>query len=378
LVFKLAHGLVKLRRDAGDARAFDFKVKDYLDLVAMGTVADLVPLLRENRILAWHGLRILGRTQRPGLRSLMDVSGMVLGEDPRPVDVSFRIGPRINASGRLADAAVSVELLLSDDPGFCREAAERLDALNRDRQDIERQITEDAFAIIEKRWAGAAGIVLFDEEWHPGVVGVVASRLTRKYHRPCIVLGREGGLAKGSGRGIPGVNLVEALGKCAHLLGSWGGHPLAVGISMQADRVEAFRAAFDEAVAAAEVAGLARPALDIAAWMPLDAVRESTLDEISLLHPFGQHNPEPVFGAHGVVFDSPPEVFRDQHFRFQIHTLTGRRIAGVAWNMADRLPPVGRKVDLAFQLQWNRFNGRRSIQMDLQDWREHAEGRAGG
>jgi len=370
LVFKLVHGLLKLRRDAGDERAFAIKLKDYLDLVAMGTVADLVPLNRENRILARHGLQILGRTARPGLRSLMEVSGMSLEDEPRPVDVSFRIGPRINASGRLADAAVSVELLLSEDANFCRTAAAQLDGFNRERQDIERQITEHAFATIARDLPEARGIVVFDEGWHPGVVGVVSSRLTRKYHRPCIVLGREGELAKGSGRSIPGLNLVEVLGRCSHLLGSWGGHPMAVGVSLAAARVPEFQAAFDAAVAASPASTDAGPSLTIAAWVSLDAAREKTLDELDLLHPFGQENPEPVFATRGVVFDSPPEIFKEQHFRFQLHTLTGRRVFGVAWNMARNLPPVGRPVDIAYQLQWNRFNGRKWVQIDLQDWRE--------
>jgi len=369
LVFKLAHGLLKVRRDAGDARALAITLKEYLDFVALGTVADLVPLLRENRILASHGLRMLGRTQRPGLVRLMEVSGMTLGEEPRPVDVSFRIGPRINASGRLADAALSVELLLSDDARFCIEASGRLETFNRERQDIERLITEQAFAMIDARFADAPGIVVYDPEWHPGVVGVVASRLIRKYHRPCIVLGREGRMAKGSGRSIPGFNLVEVLGRCADLLDSWGGHPMAVGVSLDAARVAEFQKAFSDAVAAAPTTGVSEPTIEISSWIPLDAVRDRMVDEVERLHPFGQANPEPIFGTRGVIFDSPPEVFKEQHFRFQLHTLTGRRISGVAWSMKDNIPPVGRPVDIAYQVQWNRFNGRKYLQMELHAWR---------
>ena len=142
----------------------------------------------------------------------MDVAGLKPGQEIQPVDISFRLGPRINASGRLADAALSVELMLSDDAAFCVDAARQLDGFNRERQEIERQITEAAERMVEEHYAEAHGIVLFDEEWHPGVVGIVASRVTRKYHRPCIVLGDENGLAKGSGRSIYGLNLVETLG----------------------------------------------------------------------------------------------------------------------------------------------------------------------
>lgn len=370
LVFKLVHGLLKQRRDAGDQRAFAIVLKEYLDLVAMGTVADLVPLMRENRILARHGLQMLGKTARPGLRSLMDVSGMSFDDAPRPVDVSFRLGPRINASGRLADAAVSVELLLSEDPNFCREAAAQLDAFNRERQDIERLITEHAYATIEEKFSEARGIVVFDDNWHSGVVGVVASRLIRKYHRPCIVLGREGGLAKGSGRSVTGINLVEVLGRCSHLLESWGGHPMAVGVSLDPSRVPEFQIAFDAAVAAAPTDDVISPGVAIAAWIPLEAAREHTLLDLDRLHPFGQENPEPIFGTRGVIFDTPPDVFKELHFRFHLHTVTGRRVYGVAWNMSKNQPPVGRPVDIAYQLQWNRFNGRKWVQLDLQAWRE--------
>jgi len=262
-----------------------------------------------------------------------------------------------------------VDLLLSEDEAFCRDAASQLEAFNRERQGIEREITERAFQEIESRFSSASGVVLFHDDWHPGVVGVVASRLTRKHHRPCIVLGREGSLAKGSGRSIPGLNLVDVLSKCAHLLESWGGHPMAVGVSLQVANVPEFQRLFNAAVAELPVDDLSLPSIEIGAWIGLDDVRERLLDELDRLHPFGQHNPEPVFACAGVIFDSPPEVFKGQHFRFQLHTLTGRRIFGVAWNMSDNLPPTGQPLDIAFQLQWNRYNGRRFMQMDLQAWR---------
>jgi single-stranded-DNA-specific exonuclease len=183
-------------------------------------------------------------------------------------------------------------------------------------------------------------------------------------------LGRDGSFAKGSGRSIPGVNLVEALAKCSELLESWGGHPMAVGVSLAPANVDRFQSAFDQAVRDCCVEGLAEPSLEIAAWIPLDAANESTLADLDRLHPFGQLNPEPIFATRGVVFDTPPDVFKDHHFRFQLHTNTGRRLFGVAWNMSNSIPPVGRPVDIAYQLVWNRFNGRTFIQLQLQDWRE--------
>ena len=369
LVFKLVHGLLKQLRAENHPVAFRIKLKDYLDLVAMGTVADLVPLDGENRILSRHGLQVLQQTHRRGVRALMDVSGLKPGQEIQPVDISFRLGPRINASGRLADAALSVELMLSDDAVFCGDAARQLDGFNRERQEIERQITEAAERMVEERFAGAHGLVLFSEDWHPGVVGIVASRVMRKYHRPCIVLGHENGLAKGSGRSVRGLNLVETLGTCADLLASWGGHPMAVGVSLPRANLEVFRERFAAAVRDAGHDRPLEPGLEISSWLGLDEVREPLMEELDLLHPFGQGNPEPVFGVRGVRFRQRPEVFKDVHFRFSLPAAGDRRVYGVAWKLAHRLPPVGTPVDLAVQLVWNFYNDRKLLQMELLDWR---------
>lgn len=369
LVFKLVHGLLKQLRAENDPIALTIKPRDYLDLVALGTVADLVPLHGENRILARHGLRILQETQRPGLRALMDVAGVREGQEIMPVDISYRLSPRINASGRLADAALSVELLLSEDPAFCAETARQLDTFNRERQDIERQITEEAERIVETQFADCPGVVLYGENWHPGVVGIVAGRVSRKYNRPCVVLGNEGELAKGSGRSIDGINLVEVLATCSEHLVSWGGHPMAVGISLGKAGLESFRARFAEAVRTHTGGGIAEARLDIAAWLTPEQIRESFMEEVDALHPFGQGNPEPVFGLRGVVFRFAPDVFKAQHFRFNFEDNRGRRLYGVAWKMAHRVPPCGVPIDLAFELKWNYFNDRKLLQLGLLDWR---------
>jgi single-stranded-DNA-specific exonuclease len=369
LVFKLVHGLLKQLRAEKDPVALGIKLSDYLDLVALGTVADLVPLTGENRILAGHGLKILQAAARPGLRALMQVAGVKPFLEISPVDISYRLGPRINASGRLADAALSVELMLSEDENFCADTAEALDAFNRERQDIERAITEEAERMIEKDFAGAPGVVLFGENWHPGVVGIVAGRVSRKYHRPCIVLGNEAGVAKGSGRSVDGVNLVETLGTCCEHLSSWGGHPMAVGISLPQDKIDAFRAQFAEAVRTGAGGQLAKPCLEISAWLALADVNERLMQELEVLHPFGQGNPVPVFGLRQIVLSAPPEVFREQHFRFQLTGGAGRRLYGVAWKMAYRVPPAGVPLDLAVELTWNYFNNRKLLQLELVDWR---------
>jgi single-stranded-DNA-specific exonuclease len=369
LVFKLAHGLLKLLRAENHPAAFAFRLSSHLDLVVLGTIADLVPLRGENRILARHGLRMLEETQRPGLRALMEVAGVRRNQPIMPVDISFRLGPRINASGRLADAALSVELLLSEDDQFCGETARQLDLFNRERQDIERDITTEAERQIEERYAADPGVVLFSENWHPGVVGIVAGRVSRKYNRPCVVLGNEGEMAKGSGRSVEGVNLVQVFGGCSEHLSSWGGHPMAVGVALAKVRLDAFRDSFAAAVRAHAGDEIADRELTIAAWLSPADISEDLMAELERLHPFGQGNPEPVFGVAGVILKHRPEVFKEQHFRFQIEAASGRRLHGVAWKLAERLPPTGVPLDLAIELRWNHFNGRKLLQMELKDWR---------
>jgi single-stranded-DNA-specific exonuclease len=370
LVFKLMHGLLKQLRLENHPVAARVKLRDHLDLVALGTIADLVPLLGENRILAKTGLRILQETTRPGLRALMDVSGISSTQMIQPVDISFRLGPRINASGRLADAALSVELLLTEDAAFSRETAQQLDQFNRDRQDIERKITEEAERMIEENYAADAGIVLFSEAWHPGVVGIVAGRVSRHYNRPCIVLGNEGDMAKGSGRSIDGVNLVELLAKCPERLTSWGGHPMAVGVSLPKVELDGFRKRFAATVREKMGEGLTEARLTISAWLTPEQIDEGLMDQLDGLRPYGQGNAEPVFGLGRVVLRRRPEIFKIRHFRFWIDDSRGRALNGVAWKMAERVPPLGVPLDLAVELNWNFFNDRRMLQLELIDWRK--------
>lgn len=370
LVFKLIHGVLKVLRLAGDERGTQILVKDYLDLAALGTIADLVPLRSENRILAAHGLRALGEARRPGVRALIAVSGMEPGGTLTSVDVSYRIGPRINASGRLADASLPLKLLLSDSAADCLRDAAQLDAINRERQEIDRKVTEEATAQATAM-GDLAGYVVHGD-WHPGVVGIAAGKICRALNRPVIVLGKEGETARGSGRSVPGTNLVEALAICADLLKTYGGHPMAVGVSLNVSDVEAFRARFAAAVEAQRKAGVVLADgrdIDIAHWMKSSEVTDNLLDDLDLLQPYGEGNSEPVFGLKGLVFDRAPTPFGEGNFRHQVSLGGGRRLNFVAWRMADRMPESGRPVDLAVKLQWNRWQGRRLPQAEILDWR---------
>jgi single-stranded-DNA-specific exonuclease len=369
LVFKLVHGLLKQLRAENNPIAFRIKLREHLDLVALGTIADLVPLIGENRILSRHGLRVIEDSQRPGLKALMEIAGVRPGQAIKPADISFRLGPRINASGRLADAALSVELLLSEDANFCAETARQLEVFNRERQDIERGITDEAERMIDEQFSDLPGIVLFSENWHPGVVGIVAGRVTRKYNRPCVVLGNEGEIAKGSGRSVDGINLVEVLGTCCEHLTSWGGHPMAVGIALTKVRLDEFRQRFAAAVRAHAGGDIAEAKLKIAVWLAPEQIRDRLMEDLEALQPFGQGNPEPVFGVRGVVLRQRPVVFKEHHFRFSFDDARGFRLHGVAWKLAHRPPPLGVPLDFAVELAWNHFNDRKLLQLELIDWR---------
>ncbi len=369
LVFKLVHGLLKQLRREGDELAQTIQLKEYLDLVAMGTVADLVPLRGENRILAKAGLERLRNTHRLGLKALFETSGMSLGEEVTPVDISFRLGPRINASGRLGDAILPVDLLLCENWEQCGVAAGALEKMNTERKEIETRICSQAEDIIRDRLSDQAGYILHHSDWHPGVVGAVASRLVQKYRRPCIVMGNEGDLAKGSGRSIKGVDLVEVLKSCHELLDRWGGHPMAIGICLDPCNLRELQKVFHLAVTELLENSTAVRDLELACWIEPEDMGKNLLDEMECLQPFGQGNPEPVFGIRDVALGKKPEVFGQGNFRFQLNTVPGQRIFGVAWKKADRVPPVNESIDLAVKLKWNCWNGRRHPHLELIDWR---------
>lgn len=383
LVFKVIHAMVKAMREEGIPGAEQIKVVDYLDLTTLGTVADLVPLVQENRLLARQGLRRLEATRRPGVHALFESAGLDPAGGLEASDIGFKIGPRINACGRLDDACRPIELLLDENYNTCIPVARELNRMNRERQEIERRITEAAIEMIDANGVrDAAGIVVYHEDWHHGVVGIVASRLTQLYNRPCLVLGAEDTLeplsaagngivyAKGSGRSIPGLNMVAALETCKDLLAKWGGHPMAVGVTLDVRRMAEFQQAFAAAVGKLCPNGLPERHLTIMEWIEPEDVSPVLMEELEGLHPFGMGNPRPVFGMRGVSLAGPPRMLKNGHFRFVVNGgPRGNNLAGIAWKMADRLLPEHARIDLAVKLTWNTWNGDKSIQLELVDWR---------
>ncbi|MCD8283857.1 MAG: single-stranded-DNA-specific exonuclease RecJ [Opitutae bacterium] len=372
LIFKVIHGVLKLLRSRNDERAFKIVLKEYLDLVAMGTITDISPLVGENRTMTWFGLKQLRNTKREGLKALVAASNIADTADILPVDVSHRIGPRINASGRLADASLPVEMFLCSDAAKCRRYADELNEMNRNRQEIERAAFEEALAQV-KEYGTARNALLACGNWHTGVVGIIAGKLARMFNRPCIVLGIEGKLAKGSGRSVEGVNLIEVLKPFGdEILEAWGGHPMAVGVTVEVARVGKLRELFDKSVGEFQAANdgeFPEENLEIAAWLKTADLTSELFDQIAKLYPFGEGNPEPVFGLRNVAMPAGAIKFGEENFRFQLVLPSLSRLGVVAWHKAAAIPPAGMKVDLAMKLAWNNYNGRKYLQAELVDWR---------
>lgn len=369
LVFKFTHGFLKVLRSEGDAIANEINLEEYLDLVALGTVADLVQLTGENRILVHHGLQRIRKCKRPGLCALMEVCGMALGESTSPFDVAFRLGPRINASGRLDDASIPIQLLLSEDWRNASGLAQQLDEFNTERQSIERAIAAEAEAMVLGKFPNDNIFVLFNPDWHGGVVGIVASRIARKFNRPTIVLGSaEDGFCKGSGRSIFGVNLVETLQSCDSLIDHWGGHPMAVGLTIEIEKVDALRIGLEKRLRADFSSDLPEPQLFLDGQLSTEELTPDLLDEIDQLAPFGQGNEEPVFQLSKVRVRSVSSMGAS-HLRFYVDCGNGHHpIEGIGWNFADNPMPVREPVDLAVRFHWNYWRGRKSPRLTLLDW----------
>ena len=362
VVWKLGQALL-----GADAEA----LRRHLDLVAVATVADVVPLVDENRGLAVAGLRQLGTTQKPGLRELMRGARV----DPATVDsgaIAFRIAPRLNAAGRLCRPEAALELLLTEDPHEAAALAAQLEELNRDRQAVEERILREAIEAIEG-WPDAKrrrrAYVVAGETWHEGVIGIVASRLVERYHRPVVLIAGTDGDWKGSGRSIPAFDLHDGLRACAGHLERWGGHAAAAGLSIRPDAIEAFAEAFGV---------VADAALSDDALLPVTAVDafvhgwELTLDlcgELASLAPFGLGNPNVTLLLAGCEVVEPTAVGDGKHLRFRVREDgrdSGSAIAFRFGRQIDRLRRPGR-YHVAFRLEANQWNGTVAPQLNVRE-----------
>lgn len=363
VAFKLAHAMLKRRP------LEDFDLRGLLELVALATISDIVPLVGENRTLVRQGLRRLPGTLNPGLRALQEIAG--LNGQATSMDVGFRLGPRINAAGRMDKPEDAIKTLLTDCRRLAGDLAARLELYNKERQQFEMRIRGEAMEQLEAQNFDPAKdpvIVLGARGWHPGVVGIVASRLMRRFHKPSFVIAiDDDGLGKGSGRSIPGVSLVAAIDECRDALDAGGGHEMAAGISIREERLDEFRKRFAEFVLARTTEEQRAPVLRLDAELSLDQLNLPFLAGYEQLQPFGNSNPQPMFFMRGAHLARPPVHLRNAHLRLHLRQGLNEHEAvffgGGERNLPD--PPW----DIAFNINRNTFRGRTSLQIIVQDIR---------
>ncbi len=370
IAFLLAVGLRSAMREKGHWNETTApNLKEYLDLVALGTIADLAPLTGQNRILVSFGLEVLNRTERVGLKALKKVCGLD-GKTVASWNVAFQLAPRINAGGRLGEAALALRLLTTDDPREALDLATRLDQINRERQDIENRILQQALQLLGDGFTDERrSIVLASPQWHRGVVGIVASRIVERFFRPTIVISVEDGVGYGSGRSISGFDLHGALeATSAHLI-SFGGHRYAAGIKIAPSGIDRFTEDF-EAHARQELgAAILKPRLKIDAETVLEGLTLQKVKELASLEPFGMGNPEPLWMAREIMVEQTQRV-GENHLRFTFGLRNGAVLQAIGFGMAemeDRLPPC---VDAVFSLYVDEWRGDAKIGIKVKDLRE--------
>ena len=362
VVFKLADALFRSLEWPSERR--QRVLESFLKLVAIGTVADVVPLAGENRILVKHGLKGLSAVRNPGLRALLDSAGFAEGETPTAGQVAFRIAPRMNAAGRMADASGVIDLFLTGDPARARALAAQLDQLNQERQQSEAETLRSILdqCVTAPVTSSDRALVFSGPGWHRGVIGIVASRLVDRFARPVMVLSvdPETGLAHGSGRSIPAYHLLEALESMHEIFTQFGGHRQAAGVGLAADRIPEFRSRLnDHALARLTEEDLVR-VLEIDALLDVPEVDEACVAEVLSLAPFGFGNPSPVFAVCGAEVAAPPAILKEKHLRLNLRQ-KGQNLKVMAWNAAGRVGQLaaGVRIDAAITLEEDQYSLRR-------------------
>ena len=365
VAFNLVIALRGRLRAGGGFPAGEPDLKQYLDLVALGTVADVVPLLGANRVLVSYGLKELSASSRPGVLALKEVAGVV-GEVGCGA-VGFRLAPRINAAGRLEDASLGLELLLTPDRLKAREIATALDDSNAERQALERSTLEEARCMLEEgACRGRKSIVLGSELWHPGVIGIVASRIAELFHRPVILFALEGGTGRGSGRSISRFHLLDAIKSCAGHLLRYGGHSHAAGLSIAQEELERFALSFDAAACGSLDADALIPCTAYDAELSPAEIDGALPLALEQMKPFGMGNPEPLFLLRGATV-SGSRVLKGGHLKLQL-SCGGRSFEAIGFGLAEKGRGEGR-VDLLFSPGINVWNGKSSLQLTVKDLR---------
>ena len=371
LAFKLAHGLI----GGDDLSPF---LQSQLDLVALGTVADMAPLMGENRVLSSLGLVELNKRERPGIKALCDVANhsdnrLILG-----YTLGFVLGPRINAVGRMDEAAKVVELLTTESYEKATPIAEEMEAHNKNRQEVQKRIQEQAAAKIEKNRDHVIkkGLVVHDKDWHQGVLGIVAARLLNQYNRPVFVLSVEGDKASGSGRCIEGMNLADSLNACSDLLVKHGGHQAAAGLTIRTKNIDEFAARFDQYACEHLSDEDLNPRLKLDLEVQSSYLTLQAIEELQQLEPFGEKNSPPRLALCDLRLQRPPSIIGKEKNHLKLFVTDGERtLQALGWGMADHLIALKNKnirLDLAFEPQINEWNNSRSVQLRIEDLRVRA------
>lgn len=349
--------------------------EEFLDLAAIGTVADLAPLQGENRLIAMFGLEAMNAVPRAGVRALIDVAGLQ-GKQITAGHIGFSFGPRINASGRLDSATYAVELLTATDSAQARELAEFLEARNRERQEIGEQIFEEAVALVEANpdWLVGRVLVVPSAGWNEGVIGIVASRLVERYYRPTLMIALNGeGGGKSSARSIAGFDLYAALSRCADLLDHYGGHKMAAGFSLAVGQIDELRRRMNEIADEVLTTEDLQPKIDVDMMLDLGEVNLALVEQMQRLAPYGFGNPSPRFSFVGLDLEQTRVVGKDAaHLQVRVKQ-ANKSLDCIAFRRSEDQPQLDRlaSIDLVGELSINEWNGRRNLQLLLGDWRAH-------
>lgn len=373
LVWALAQGLSAGRKVTPPFREF---LIESMALVALGTVADVVPLVGENRIIAAYGLSAIAKTRNTGLRALLEAGGLAEGAPVTAQDIGFRIGPRINAGGRMDRAGQVVDLLLSDDPYRVQEIVERLERSNRERQRTEAEILREARAQVQRDQdpAGYRSLVVAGAGWHAGVIGIVAAKIADEFHRPTLVISIDDGRGKGSGRSIPGFHLHDALAACSDALLGFGGHAFAAGFEIETAKIPLLRDLLEAHARRTLAPEDLHPRLTLDAEVALADLTPSRVRELALLDPCGNGNPSPVLCAADLRVCGEPRIIGRNADHLSFHVAQGQvAFKAVAFGMADRIQEVnsarGRGCALAFSPEINDWGGRQAVELVVKDVR---------
>ena len=366
--------IICLRKFLRDMRFWESRpepnLKNLCDLIALGTVADMVPLTGENRIFTKTGIDLINSGSRTGISALIKESG----SNKYPIDsgeIAFRLAPRINALGRIGHAKEAVDLLLTDDPGIAGKIARQMNDMNSKRQKIEKKILDDILEYMDNNPDAPKrrSIVLSRESWHEGVLGIVASKMVERFHRPVILFAEKDGFAKGSGRSIPTFNLYEGLKACSKTLTGFGGHSMAAGLSIKTENLGLFMNEFENTVINTSHPEDYLPLISIDNELGFDDINSKLIDELETLKPFGAGNPEPVFLARNVTVVSS-EIVGENHRRMLLSQSFGaeeKTCNAIHFNVDPDLEENIHFEEMAFRLRWNRWNGNKSIQLVIEN-----------